>query len=228
MRGGLTLVTMLLLGAAAASLLPSIGVPDGLAPGSSGVSYAEEGASVTGSANLVTAVVVVYRGLDTLGEVVVLFCATAAVVMALGMLPRRGAVSKASPVVSLTARVMQAPLLLFGIYIAAHGHLGPGGGFPGGAVVASAFLLAMLGGTGVPRSSRRLPALESLAGLTFGLLGFWGMASMGSFLSNLVLPAGTPGALVSAGTVPLVSLAIGLKVASELSAVFASYRGGRP
>ena len=39
--------------------------------------YAENGPEETGAANLVTSVVVVYRGLDTLGEVTILFLASA-------------------------------------------------------------------------------------------------------------------------------------------------------
>lgn len=47
--------------------------------------YASEGQKEVGAANLVTAVIVTYRGLDTLGEVTVLFIATAGV----GFLLRR-------------------------------------------------------------------------------------------------------------------------------------------
>ena len=39
--------------------------------------YAENGASEVGAANLVTAIVVTYRGLDTLGEVTILFLTAA-------------------------------------------------------------------------------------------------------------------------------------------------------
>jgi len=74
-----------------------------------------------------------------------------------------------------------------------------------------------------------LTAVESLAGLSFGLLGFWGIYSLGQFLNNNVIPGGTPGQVISAGIIPFISLAIGAKVASELSGVFASYRnkGGK-
>ncbi|MCK4676072.1 MAG: sodium:proton antiporter, partial [Gammaproteobacteria bacterium] len=48
--------------------------------------YAEKGPQEVGAPNLVTAVVVTYRGLDTLGEVTVLFISAAGV----GLLLRRG------------------------------------------------------------------------------------------------------------------------------------------
>jgi len=189
-----------------------------------GESYTQTGVEDTGSVNLVTAVVVAYRGLDTLGEVVVLFSASTAVVLILTLIPIGAGPTPPSSIVAFTAGILPSAIILFGIYIITHGHLSPGGGFPGGAVVASAFLLVMLGSNTVPGKSKFLSSIESLAGLTFGLLGFWGVLAAGQFLNNLVLPAGSPGKIVSAGIIPLISLAIGAKVASELSGIFSSYR----
>lgn len=216
------MIIVLALAAVAFSVIPLQGIPEDLH--GAGGHYALNGVQDTGSVNLVTAVVVAYRGLDTLGEVVVLFSASTAVVLILSLIPMSGKPSKASPVVETTARILPGAIVLFGVYVVAHGHLSPGGGFPGGAVVASAFLLVLLGSPSIPGSSRMLTAVESIAGLTFGLLGFWGMFTLGQFLNSNVLPQGTPGHLISAGIIPLVSLAIGAKVASELSGIFASYR----
>jgi len=41
-------------------------------------------------------------------------------------------------------RWMKGPILLFGIYIILYGHVAPGGGFGGGVVIASAFVLMTL------------------------------------------------------------------------------------
>lgn len=221
------LAIVLLLGAAAASLLPDIAVPQQLS--STGETYASEGAAETGSANIVTAVIVAYRGLDTLGEVVVLFCASTAVVLILSLFPLSMEPSRPSSIVSLTSNVLPAPIILFGVYFISHSHVSPGGGFPGGTVIASAFLLVMLGGSGVPSAAGSLPAMESLAGLAFGLLGFWGALAAGQFLNGTFTGTGTAGDLISAGLIPLLSLAIGAKVASEFSGVFSAFRrtGGR-
>lgn len=216
------LLVLLLLGAAVASVVPHLTMGEEL--GGVGREYAEDGMRATGSANLVTAVIVAYRGLDTLGEVVVLFCAATSVVLILSLFPLGGRPSDPSRMVSHTAGVLPAPILLLAVYFMAHSHLSPGGGFPGGTVMASAFLLVMLGGSSVPGGSRYLPAVEALAGISFGLMGFWGALTLGQFLNNRVLDTGTPGALISAGIVPLVSLAIGAKVASEFSSVFAAFR----
>ena len=58
-----------------ASSLPAMGDP--LSPASTHVSprYIEQGLSETGATNIVTAVLADYRGYDTLGETVVIFCA---------------------------------------------------------------------------------------------------------------------------------------------------------
>jgi len=216
------LIIVLTLSAVVISVIPDLSVPVDLPR--TGQYYTEHGVEDTGSVNLVTSVVVAYRGLDTLGEVVVLFSASTAVVLILTLIPVGSDPTPPSSIVALTARVLPAAVVLFGAYVITHGHLSPGGGFPGGAIVASAFLLVMLGSSSVPGSSKFLASIESLAGVTFGLLGFWGMMVFGQFLNNLVIPQGSPGKIVSAGIIPLVSLAIGAKVASELSSVFASYR----
>jgi multicomponent Na+:H+ antiporter subunit B len=222
------LVIVLALAAVVAAVIPDLPMRNDLQ--GAGYSYVEQGMEETGSANLVTAVIVAYRGLDTLGEVVVLFCASTAVVLILTLFPIGLKSTEPSRIVSYTAKILPAPVLLFAVYFIAHSHLSPGGGFPGGTIIASAFLLVMLGSSSVPGGSGRLPAIESLAGLSFGLLGFWGIMTAGQFLNNGVIGTGTPGLIISAGIIPLISLAIGAKVASEFSGVFAAFRntGDKP
>lgn len=204
-----------------ATILNDIEVSD---LGSVARKYAENGVNEVGSANLVTAVIVTYRGLDTLGEVTVLFTASTAIILLLSLHTIARSASPASDIVSLTARILPAPILLFGTYIIAHGHISPGGGFPGGAVIASAALLILLGCAGGVAFARWLPLAESFAGLSFALLGLWGLLRMVQFLNNSVLPLGVPGALLSAGIIPLISATIGIKVASELSAILGAFR----
>ena len=206
--------------------------------------YASDGPEDLGAANLVTAVIVTYRGLDTLGEVTVLFIATAGV----GFLLRReessgeraasdeavaGGAGKepasshgveaeslkrpASEILSTGSMFLLPLLLLFGVYIFLHGHLTPGGGFQGGVVIASGMLLLMLS-----RASQRinhlvLTLLESLSGFSYVLIGTAGIFLAAGFLDNTVLPLGTYGRLLSAGAIPLIYSFIGLKVGTELT-----------
>jgi len=180
----------------------------------------------TGAANVVAAVVVSYRGFDTLGEVTVLFVAA----LGLGALlygARREKNAKerepASLIVFTGCRFLFPLVLLFGAYVLAHGHVTPGGGFQGGAIVASGFVLVYLGCRGTLPAGR-LAAAESLSGLAFVVIGFIGLAVGGSFLLNF-LPRGTPLALFSAGVIPVIYVAIGLKVGSELGGIIGNLAG---
>jgi multicomponent Na+:H+ antiporter subunit B len=182
--------------------------------------YIREGITETGAANIVTSVVVSYRGLDTLGEVTVLFVAALGVGVMLfagGAKGQREAVAP-SVIVVTGARLLFPLILLFGIYIFLHGHLTPGGGFQGGAVIASGFLLLYLADLEQSTSRGQFTAGESLGGLTFVVVGLLGIAFSGYFLDNF-LPKGRPNVLLSAGVIPVIYVAIGIKVGSELARI---------
>ena len=127
-----------------------------------------------------------------------------------------------SIIVKTVTRLTVWLILLYGIYIILHGHLSPGGGFSGGVIVALSFVHLMLAygkEMVVTRLSNRLVGVwEStgvLAFLTIALLGL----TAGYFFNNF-LPAGEPFSLLSAGTIPLSNIAIGLKVWAGLFAIF--------
>jgi len=182
--------------------------------------YIRSGVQETGATNLVTSVVVNYRGLDTLGEVTVLFVGAIGVgVMLFGRPTHRGSGrEEASIIVATGSRLLFPLILLFGIYVLLHGHLTPGGGFQGGAVIASAFLLLYLARPGQTLSRAKLGAAEAAGGLVFVLVGVLGLFVAGHFLQDF-LPKGRPGVLLSAGVIPLVYVAIGVKVGSELARI---------
>lgn len=172
-----------------------------------------------GSANIVTAIVVDYRGFDTLGEVTVLFIAASGVIMLLfGKAIKRDKKYDPSIIMSVGTRISFAVIFLFGIYIFVHGHLTPGGGFPGGAVIASGILGLFIGRKGYEPNHVGLKVFESLSGMAFAVIGLIGLFSVNSFLANF-LPTGVVGDLYSAGFVALIYIAIGMKVGSELSSV---------
>jgi multicomponent Na+:H+ antiporter subunit B len=101
--------------------------------------------------------------------------------------------------------------------VVAHGHLSPGGGFPGGVIIATGFFTALLTGDIFRIPEGLFSFFEGLAGLGFiglGLLGLFGEAS--SFLAQ-TLPLGEFGALFSAGIIPFIYAVIGIKVAAELA-----------
>ncbi len=173
--------------------------------------------SDTGATNAVTAIVVEYRGFDTLGEVTVLFTAATGVSLVLSMAARGKKKEEANLILKEGSKLVLPFIILTGAYIFIHGHLTPGGGFPGGSVVASGFLLMMLA---YPKffMSEKNSWFEGIAGSIFVLIGLAGLIFATSFLQNF-LPLGYVGTLISAGIIPLIYIAIGFKVGSELSAI---------
>ncbi len=129
--------------------------------------------------------------------------------------------------VKTVTRWLKGPILLFGIYLIMYGHITPGGGFGGGVVIASAFILITLAaGEDAAQHlfsrgiASRLDSTGLLIFLVLGWLGtWWGSAY---FFNNFI---GTPEAaqftLLSGGIMPMANLALGLKVASALFLVFA-------
>jgi len=175
--------------------------------------------------NSVTAVVVTYRGLDTLGEVTVLFLATAGVGFLLSRKNRIVAVKRHGSEFLKTGASFLSPLIIiFGVYIFTHGHLSPGGGFQGGVVVASAILLMVLADLSFTFSHGLLHFSESLSGTVYVLLGLLGVILIGadSFLDPRYLPMGVYLSLFSSGAVPLIYSFIGIKVGAELSSIIDS------
>jgi multicomponent Na+:H+ antiporter subunit B len=113
------------------------------------------------------------------------------------------------------------PLLLtVGFYIVLHGHLTPGGGFQGGVVLAGAFFVSFLARPSRQPSHVGIVLIEALAGAAFIGIGLAALFGGGAFLQPL-LDKGTLGQFVSAGSLPLLYLAVGLKVGAELSGLLA-------
>lgn len=191
--------------------------------------YATQGAEELGAANLVASVVITYRGLDTLGEVTVLFISAAGASLLLRR--RRSSAEKKSRVYAESSEIVQTTLsilfpiiMLFGVYIFINGHLTPGGGFQGGAVVASALLFFILARPNDSLSHALLMKVESLSGFSYVMLGLLGVFLAGGFLDNRVLPLGDFGSLFSAGLIPLINVLIGLKVGSELGSLLQKFK----
>ncbi|HEB62509.1 MAG TPA: cation:proton antiporter [Bacteroidetes bacterium] len=172
--------------------------------------------------NVVTSIVVNFRGFDTLGEVTVLFLAS----MALGgiLYKKRHDVGERSVLFPSTRIVMSGAKLLFpsivllGAYVFIHGHLSPGGGFQGGTIIATGFLLMLITYRNYSVSHNRLSWVESLAGVLFISLGLAGYFIHDSFLAN-VFPVGKLNDLFSGGVIGIIYVAVGFKVAAELTGI---------
>jgi multicomponent Na+:H+ antiporter subunit B len=113
-------------------------------------------------------------------------------------------------------------IFLYGVYIVAFGHLTPGGGFAGGVILASAFVLEVLA-WGKVRALEDLPfaaakKLDTVGAFAFLALALLGLVLSGAFFLNVIQRhyPGEPLRLFSAGIIPLCNVAIGLKVCSSL------------
>lgn len=164
--------------------------------------YLERGEEEAGAKNIVTGVILNYRGYDTMGEVTVIFSALCAVVAILDREKRgrsRSALdaSKVKPSVILRTVVrFSVPIILFfAIYMMLHGENSPGGGFQGGAIIGASVILFAIA-FGLPRSTLRFNlkarvVLESSAMVAFLAMGFIGMGFGLNFLTY-ILPGLSP------------------------------------
>ncbi len=122
-------------------------------------------------------------------------------------------------------------ILVFGLYIIIHGHVTPGGGFQGGAVIASGVVMLIVAfGSGEIKKSLReshLFAVESGGALIFIGMAFAGMGTIffynflvGTPVFGGVPPTGpNPGNVWTGGVIPLMNFGVGLKVMAGLSAI---------
>ena len=186
--------------------------------------YLDKTKGETGATNAVTAIVVEYRGFDTLGEVTVLFTAATGVSMLLYSMHHKKRRREANLILKEGSKIVLPFILLTGAYIFIHGHLTPGGGFPGGSVIASGFLLMMLSYPRYFLKKGRVSITESIAGTVFAIMGLLGIVVASYFLENF-LPLGEPGMLLSAGIIPIIYIAIGFKVGAELGGIMNNLKG---
>lgn len=178
-----------------------------------------------GSANVVTSIVVNYRSFDTLGEVTVLFAAALGTGLLLSESKKKRRLNFERHNVLGTATGIVLPFVfLLGAYIIAHGHVSPGGGFPGGTIIALASLLLFTSNNEFT-VTEVAKHLEQVTGAGYVVVGLIGLAVGGAFLMNF-LPTGVLGSLFSAGIVPFVYTLIGLKVGAELSSLLSDLREG--
>jgi multicomponent Na+:H+ antiporter subunit B len=185
----------------------------------------------------VTAVNFDVRGFDTLGEEFILFASVMGVVLLMrrqkdepegdheDKAPGR-TVPAASDAVRVTATLLLAPTVLFGLYMVTHGQVTPGGGFQGGVILSTAPLLLYLA-TGYSQFRRAVPPRlaeisEAIGAAAYILIGGASVALGGLFLQNL-LPLGPNGGITGGGIVPLIDLGVGLEVSGGLALTLLVY-----
>lgn len=206
--------------------------------------YLRNGQMETGSNNLVTSVVFDYRGFDTIGEAAVLFLVVTSVSMLLfgimgksdiediTLVASNGFPEGITRIVSIGAVLMLPIIMVYGAYLILHGHLSPGGGFQGGAVMATGTALLLVSSymaNNVKKNYTLFSITEAIGLLVFVSVGLFGLGS--SFLHNFLANSGSPflgrtiefgttaGYLNSGGVLPILSTGVGLEVYCGISII---------
>lgn len=206
--------------------------------------YIEQGLQETGAVNIVTGMILDYRAFDTFGESCVLFIASCCV-LALLRIDAGGSDAKAKKrlaeandrlfepkndiILQKTASILVPLIMIFGIYIVLNGHLSPGGGFSGGAVLGSGLIL-YLNAFGFEKTERFFTE-KVFRRVTLGALTFYCLAKSYSFFTGANhlksgIPLGTPGAILSSGLILPLNICVGLVVACTMYAFYTLFRKG--
>jgi multicomponent Na+:H+ antiporter subunit B len=181
----------------------------------------------TNATGVVSAINFSYRGFDTVGEEFILFAAASGMAIVLRHLrgerereARDEALDREVPPTSeairMVALILTGPTVVMGWYLASHAQTSPSGGFQGGVVLATAFVLVYLAGRFLV-FERISPvdvtdAVEALGAGGFAAVGIAAVAMGLPYLTNF-LPLGTiPGAVSSSGTIALISFFVGVEV----------------
>lgn len=141
---------------------PSFGVIDAPTNNEVATKYIEDGVTDTGATNVIAGMILDYRAFDTLGESTVLFSAVAAVIILLRRdEEKRSAKEKAefdaetatlkeetlteekypNIILQVISKYVVPIIFVFGIYVVLNGHISPGGGFSGGAIIGAGLIL---------------------------------------------------------------------------------------
>lgn len=226
----------------AVSDLPTIGSALNPANNEVAARYIENGLQETGAINIVTGMILDYRAFDTLGESHVLFIATCTVLILLRLDGKKGrnATSvviendriyepKHDVILQTAARVLVPPIIIFGIYVILGGHLGPGGGFSGGAVIGAGLIL-YLNAFGFEATEKFFVA-STYKKLSVTALACYSLSKCYSFYTGAnhiesVIPLGTPGAILSSGLILILNICVGIVVAGTMYTFYVMFRKG--
>lgn len=172
--------------------------------------------------NMVTAVLADYRGYDTMFETVVIFTAGIAIISILRRFTNDDADSGSEQayekrpdlIVDTTCRLMIPIIQLFALYVIAHGHHSPGGGFQGGVIFGASFILIALS-RDLQAAHKWVPEQRvlNLAGIGILIYAGFGLASMflgQNFLDYTILHKIMPASPIEARYHSMLGVEIGV------------------
>ena len=136
---------------------------------------------------------------------------------------------KNDAILQLAAKILVPVILLYGMYIVLNGHLSPGGGFSGGAVMGAGLIL-YLNAFGFQKTERFF-TYRTFRWITFlALMTYAGLKSYSFYTgANHIesgIPLGTPGAILSSGFILPLNICVGLIVMCTMYAFYTLFRKG--
>ena len=233
------LITILL---AAVSYLPPVGSANNPASNEVVEKYIEDGLQDTGAVNIVTGMILDYRAFDTFGESNVLFIATCTVLILLRNDKKRDQQEaeaearreqyyepKDDSILQRITFLLFPIIVIFGIYVILNGHISPGGGFSGGAIIGAGLIL-YANAFGFEKLNRFFTE-KTYKYVSFGSLLFYCLAKSYSFFTGANhlesgIPLGKVGAILSSGLILPLNICVGLVVACTMYAFYTMFRKG--
>jgi len=193
--------------------------------------YIEKTEEKTKVPNMVTAVLADYRGYDTMFETVVIFIAGIGIIAVLRTYGNNDSTPKnqvgdegAGLLAKITCSLILPFIQLFALYVVAHGHHSPGGGFQGGVMLGASYILLALA-YGLARAKSCFSEKRTLVFAVVGIIIYvgWGVLCliMGKeFLNYSALDSILPGGVEMARSHSMLAVEIG--VALTVTAVMFS------
>ncbi len=221
------------------SYLPRTGNPSNPDNNEVSARYIENGLQETGAMNIVSGMILTYRAFDTFGETNVLFIATCCVMVLLmvddAILKKQEVKNdrrfepKNDAILQGTAFVLCPIIFIFGIYVILNGHLSPGGGFSGGAILGAGLIL-YVSAYGFKKTQKFFNEhIYKIAKITalcmYGIIGSYFYITGANGIENHI-PLGTPGHILSGGIILPIDICVGLEVACTMYAFYALFRRG--
>ena len=148
--------------------------------------------------------------------------------------------SQGSMILKIITLPISIILICIGIMTILGGHITPGGGFQGGAMIASGIILSILvyglGNSPLELSHAYIEVFESVGALGFIIFGLIGLFVGGFFLYNVgtdllnVVPSAIHTAfhypdITNAGIIPYLNIFVGLKVFVGLASIVIAFEG---
>ena len=240
-------VTMIALLLYTVTVLPAFGDPNHPINNEVSARYIENGLQETGAVNIVTGMILDYRAFDTLGESSVLFTAAMVVLFLLRKDKDSARYSQLAQtmdqnphsdtyyepkndiILQKTATILVPIVLLLGVYVVLNGHLSPGGGFSGGAIMGAGLILYVtaFGFAKMRRffTYKTYQRVVLVALLTYALSKCYSFYTGANHIES-VIPLGTPGAILSSGLILVLNICVGFIVACTMYCFYAVFRKG--